>query len=68
MPYSKAHDPNACGYTCEVNGQWIQGVYTRVHRDQAIINAMRQWQGLKQASSAELGLPENCGSSKIFLS
>lgn len=22
MPYSKAHDPDACGYTCEVNGQW----------------------------------------------
>ena len=22
MPYSKAHDPDACGYTCEVNGSW----------------------------------------------
>lgn len=43
MKYSKAHDPNVCGYTCEVNGQWIEGVYTRVHRDYDIIQAMRDW-------------------------
>lgn len=43
MAYSKAHDPNVCGYTCEENGQWKQGVYTRVHRDLSIIQSMRKW-------------------------
>lgn len=43
MAYSKAHDPNVCGYTCEVDGQWKEGVYTRVHRDYEIIQAMRKW-------------------------
>jgi len=61
MKFSKAYDADACGYTCEVDGQWIEGVFTRVHRDAEIINAMRQWQGLSQANSlSEIGLPENC--------
>ncbi len=42
-PYSKAHDSNVCGYTCEVDGQWQEGAYTRVHRDYDIIQAMRDW-------------------------
>ena len=69
MKYSKAYDADACGYTCEVDGQWIEGVYTRVHRDADIINAMRQWQGLSAVNSmAEIGLPEKCAdSSKHFL-
>jgi len=46
MAYSKAFDADACGYTCEVDGQWQEGVYTRVHRDYDIIQAMRNWQGL----------------------
>jgi len=63
MPFSKAHDSNVCGYTCEVDGQWKQGVYTRVHRDLDIINAMRKWQGLSEVSSAEeAGLPSHCTS------
>lgn len=33
MPYSKAHEPDACGYTVyTASGEWAQGVYTRVHR------------------------------------
>lgn len=61
MPYSKAHDPNVCGYTCEVNGQWKDGVYTRVHRDMAIIKSMRNWQGLPEVNNAsDLGLPSFC--------
>uniref|UniRef100_A0A7S3JJD1 Alpha-amylase n=1 Tax=Euplotes harpa TaxID=151035 RepID=A0A7S3JJD1_9SPIT len=65
MKYSKAYDADACGYTCSVNGQWMEGVYTRVHRDQDIINAMRQWQGLGQANSlSEIGLPEHCANIK----
>ena len=43
MAYSKAYDANSCGYDCEVNGQWMEGVYTRVHRDYDIIQAMRSW-------------------------
>ena len=38
MNYSKAYDPTAAGYAGPV--------YTRVHRDQAIANAMRAWMGL----------------------
>lgn len=65
MAYSKAFDADACGYTCEVDGQWQQGVYTRVHRDYDIIQAMRDWQGLPKVTDAgDLGLPSNCGSSK----
>lgn len=61
MKFSKAHDPNVCGYTCEVDGQWKEGVFTRVHRDMAIIEAMRNWQGLPQVSNPEdLGLPSFC--------
>lgn len=43
MPASIAHDPNVCGYTCEVNGEWKEGVYTRVHRDYETIQSMRDW-------------------------
>lgn len=61
MKYSKAYDADACGYTCEVDGQWMEGVYTRVHRDVEIINAMREWQGLSRANSLEeIGVPEKC--------
>jgi alpha-amylase len=61
-PYSPAHDPNTCGYTVfDESGNWISGKYTRVHRDKAIILAMRQWMGLStNVSNQELGLPANC--------
>jgi len=62
MPFSKAYDADACGYTCEVGGQWKEGVYTRVHRDIEIINAMRGWMGLGAISDpVALGLPSHCG-------
>lgn len=69
MKYAKAYEADACGYSNVVNGQWIEGAFTRVHRDVAIINAMRQWQGLSAANSlAEIGLPESCANvSKHFL-
>merc|ERR1712039_1064705 len=38
MPYTAAYDPSSTGYD--------KGVYTRVHRDGAIVNAMRKWMGL----------------------
>ena len=54
MPYSKAFDPNSKGYDCLKDGNWQQGVYTRVHRDQSIVNAMRSWMGLNQLTENEL--------------
>ena len=61
MPKSKAHQDDICGYTCVENGNWIEGVYTRVHRDFAIIKAMRSWMGLSSnVSPDEVGLPSHC--------
>jgi alpha-amylase len=66
MPFSKAFVADACGYTCSVNGAWQEGVYTRVHRDIEIINAMRKWQGLGAANGPEdLGLSPNCVSNSV---
>ena len=46
---------------CSVSGAWAQGVYTRVHRDRAIVMAMRAWMGLPtNVSNAEIGLPASC--------
>ena len=64
MKYSQAYKEDSCGYDCEVDGNWVEGVYTRVHRDADIINAMRAWQGLSKANSMEeIGLPKHCKSS-----
>jgi alpha-amylase len=53
MPYKPAFDPSACGYS--------QDGYTRVHRDKAIVLAMRKWMELStDKSNAELGIPEGC--------
>jgi len=62
MPYSKAHNPDVCGYTVyDLSGKWIEGTYTRVHRDMDIIIAMRSWMGYKtDVSAIELGLPSSC--------
>lgn len=61
VPYSAAYDPNACGYSCVVDGQWKEGVYTRVHRDTQIINAMRSWMGVGEVEDfGLLGLHEKC--------
>ncbi len=62
MAFSQAHDDSVCGYTCQVGGSWKEGVYTRVHRDYSIIQAMRDWQGLpKVTDPTQLGLPSQCG-------
>ena len=62
VPYSPAHDPNSCGYSVQdSNGKWMEGVYTRVHRDASIINAMRRWMGLQSISNfSSIGLDEKC--------
>ena len=54
VPYQKAYDPNSKGYDCSNSGGWKEGTYTRVHRDQQIVNAMRQWMGLNELSEDEL--------------
>jgi alpha-amylase len=41
MTYEKAFDATSKGYDSG------KGKYTRVHRDQAIVNAMRSWMGLQ---------------------
>lgn len=65
VEFSKAYDANSCGYDCEVNGQWVEGVYTRVHRDQEIINSMRNWMGLSTESDpTKLGLGGHCAAQK----
>jgi alpha-amylase len=66
VPFSPAFDANSCGYSCVQNGQWKEGVYTRVHRDYDIIQAMRNWQGLPSVTDpVALGLPSNCRSSYL---
>jgi alpha-amylase len=42
MPFEKAHDPSSTGYDTG------KGKYTRVHRDAAIVKAMRNWIGLHE--------------------
>lgn len=54
MPYQRAYDPTSTGYD-QGDGQ-----YTRVHRDPAIVNAMRTWMGLGEISAdayVQLGRP-----------
>lgn len=61
MPKVKAHRDDACGYTNLQNGNWVEGEYTRVHRDFKIIKSMRQWMGLSTSiSPVDVGLPANC--------
>jgi hypothetical protein len=62
MKYTPAFDPLSCGYSVfDGNGEWVQGMYTRTHRDVAIVNAMRKWMGLSgPLSYKELGLSSKC--------
>jgi hypothetical protein len=65
---AQAHDPNSCGYSVfDESGRWKEGVYTRVHRDIEIINAMREWMGLYKVSNNELGLSNKCWSELKFM-
>ena len=43
VPYRKAYNPISTGYDTGNAENWIEGEYTRIHRDQLIINAMRKW-------------------------
>ena len=46
-----AYDPSSTGYDVH---DWRGGDYTRTHRDQEIINAMRGWMGLGKMSAQQL--------------
>ena len=54
VPYQKAYNPSSTGYDTGDSGNWKEGTYTRVHRDQATINAMRRWMGLGELSEEQL--------------
>ena len=54
VPYQKAYNPSSTGYDSGDGGNWKEGTYTRVHRDQSIVNAMRQWMGLGSLTTAQL--------------
>ncbi|KAG6914997.1 hypothetical protein DXG01_014011 [Tephrocybe rancida] len=60
MPLSVAYDANACGYSVIQSGAWTEGVYTRVHRDLSIVNAMRTWMGLATVTASQAGLASGC--------
>jgi hypothetical protein len=54
VPYQKAYDPLSIGYDTGNRDNWKEGMYTRVHRDRAIINAMRNWMNFSIMSDNEL--------------
>ena len=54
VPYQKAYDPLSTGYDTGNKETWKEGMYTRVHRDRDIINAMRKWMNFRILSDNEL--------------
>ena len=54
VPYQNAYDPLSTGYDTGNTNTWKEGMYTRVHRDREIINAMRSWMNLNIMSDDEL--------------
>jgi len=65
VPKVNAYDPNSCGYSVYgKDGNWLEGTYTRVHRDVDIINAMRKWMGIGSIDGKSLGLPLECEDAK----
>ena len=55
MPYVKAYNPDSTGYdTIDENGNWIEGMYTRVHRDMDVVSAVREWMGLTEVNEEYL--------------
>eukprot|EP01017_Pseudomicrothorax_dubius_P025395 TRINITY_DN2745_c0_g1_i4.p1 TRINITY_DN2745_c0_g1~~TRINITY_DN2745_c0_g1_i4.p1 ORF type:complete len:305 (-),score=33.89 TRINITY_DN2745_c0_g1_i4:529-1443(-) len=68
VPKKDAADPNACPY------EGMDGFgYTRVHRDLAIVRAMREWLGIStQIEMKDIGLRDECevkcSGIKLFIS
>jgi len=65
FPYRKAYNPLSTGYDTGNESNWVEGEYTRVHRDKDIINTMRKWMGFEPMNESELYYAErlkaNCG-------
>ena len=43
IPYRKAYKPTSKGYDPGDDSNWIEGEFSRVHRDKLIIEAMKKW-------------------------
>ena len=54
VPYQKAYNPLSIGYDAGDETNWKEGVYTRIHRNIDIINAMREWMGLEYYNENDL--------------
>ena len=54
VPYRKAYNPLSTGYDTGDLNNWIEGEYTRIHRDILIVNAMRDWLGKPQLTEEQL--------------
>ena len=54
VPYVKAYEPLSTGYDTKEEANWIEGNYTRIHRDLQIVNAMRQWMSLETINDENL--------------
>ena len=68
VPYEKAYNPLSKGYDSGNIENWKNGTYTRIHRDINIINAMREWMGLKVLSDNEIyENAYNCTDSKPYI-
>lgn len=65
MKKATAYKADSCGYDTGDGGNWVEGEFTRVHRDQDIINAMRGWMGLStEEDPTKLGLGDHCAAKK----
>ena len=72
VPYQKAYNPFSRGYDAGNNESWIEGVYTRIHRDKDIINSMRKWMNLEFKTEDELYEKEfehayNCSDNRPYV-
>ena len=54
VPYVKAYAPLSKGYDTGDSDNWIEGNYTRIHRDIDIVNAVRSWLNLAQITEDDL--------------
>ena len=53
IPYRKAYNPLSTGYDCGNESNWVEGEYSRIHRDIFIVNAMRNWMFPKKPDMTE---------------
>ena len=67
FPYRKAYNPLSIGYDSGNKSNWVEGEYTRVHRDKNIINSMRKWMGLSNLSEDQLYGAERLKAKKMNL-